>query len=141
MDSLSDLTELRVTSDSSDDPNYAATQTLPTDTVELRVPVGYHAKTPPRIKVEVVVEWLDSGGDVVTTDRGSFDVQAIRVTTRRGPLQGPIVVDSATLTGQIAHRPVVIDDVFVGDTFTVRLTNITPASGADRARVLYREII
>jgi hypothetical protein len=139
---FNDYKLLRVTEDMDDDADFASSQTMPAaaDMVELRRPGALRGDEPVRLKVEIVLEWLDSGGDLVTTDRGSYDVQVIHVTTRRGPLSGSVIVDSVVLRGQTAHRPVVLDDVLVGDAFTVRLTNMV-REGAFQARVLYREII
>jgi hypothetical protein len=124
------------------DTDYAALQTLPATLVVLEPPTPRLADEPLLLKVEIVLEWLDDRGDLVTTGRGSYDVQLIRVTRRRSPLTGEVIVDTPSLTGQIAHRPVVVTEVAMGDRISVRLTNLVPPDGTVvQARVLYREIL
>jgi hypothetical protein len=141
---FNDWKQLRVTTNLDDDPDWAGAQTIPpaAGTVELGRPGGYADDAPLRLKVEIVLEWLTSL-DVLVVGRGTYNVEALRVATRRAPLTGSVVVDSAKLTGQMAHRPVVIDDLLVGDQFTVRLTTMQPpgGGGAAKARILYREIV
>lgn len=145
---------LRTTTNTSDDTDWAGAdpQTIPAATVQLEGPGhGTNSLSKP-LKVEVMLEWLNADNTVDTTDRGTFSLQAIRVMSRRqsGPTvtgassvvaDGTLcVVDSAALTGQVAYRPIIIDEIMPGDQFTVRLTSMTPSSGATKARVLYREI-
>jgi hypothetical protein len=144
MDGFNDFKELRVKTDLGVNEDYAATQNVTAPLVVLQRPGSISGRTPIVIKVELVLEWLTSGNAVVTgVDRGSYDIQAIRVSPRRSPLTGDMVVDSATLRQQIGHRPVIVTDVLVGDSFTAGLSNMTPPAGgsAVKARILYREII
>lgn len=139
--------ELRVKADLEDDPDYAGADydTPPSagDVVVLRAPGGGDPRVPTSLKVQVVVEWLDnSSSPVLGQGRGSFDIQAIHVTDRQSPLSGGLVTDSTVLRGQVAHRPIVIDEVMSGDSFTVRLSNLDiPHESVVRARVLYREMV
>ncbi len=145
---------LRITTNTSDDTDWCGgdPQTLPSATVKLVEPgFGPQASSKP-LKVEIVLEWVNADGTVDTTDRGTYSVAGIRVMSRAqtGPTVVPnssvaadrtmCVVDTPTVTGCIAYRPVIIDEIMPGDEFTVRLTSMTPSSGATRARVLYREI-
>jgi hypothetical protein len=136
---------LRVkTSLASPDPDYAGTepeQTFPPDAELVVLGRPGHTPTggPVRIKVEIVVEWLD-GDDERIGGRGTFDVQAIRVSELR-TFSELLVVDSPVLPGQMAYRPIIIDDILVGDRFGVRLSNIDAPAEAEKARVFYREII
>lgn len=153
MSTWNDYKLLRETSNKSDDTDWVGgnPQTLPTTTVQLVGPSSAPRGARIPLKVEVVLEWLNSDGTVDTTARGTFDIAGIRVMERNqiGPkvvgassVAGSTTkcaVDTATLTGQIGYRPIIIDELMVGDEFTVRLTNMVQA-GADKARVLYREI-
>jgi hypothetical protein len=144
MQEFNDYKLLRETVSLEDDDDFAGDQTVPSFSLaELTRPRSQPGASAVRIKIEIVLEWLDDREppEVLSGDRGSYDLQAIRVTTRRGnATDGNIIVDSTTLRGQIAHRPVVLDDILVGDAFTVRLTNMA-RDGAEKARLLYREII
>jgi hypothetical protein len=135
---------LRETEDLDPDPDYAGTnpQQVPDHGVEIGRPWAARGSAPVRIKVEVVLEWIHTSGTVVDV-RGLYDLQVIRIAERRGPMTGSLVVDAPALTGQMAFRPVIIDDILVGDRFTVRLFNLQPPAGLSiaRARVLYREIV
>ncbi|MCA9623498.1 MAG: hypothetical protein KC731_30965 [Myxococcales bacterium] len=137
--------ELRVTSSLSDDPDYAGgdPQQVPdeADVVTLRAPGVVDPRVAVSLKVQVVVEWLDAEAAVVTASRGSFDLQAIHVSHRQGPLTGQFVTDSMPLRSQVAYRPVVIDELMAGDRFTVRLSGMSAPASAVKARVLYREIL
>jgi hypothetical protein len=108
--------------------------------VSIEAPRPRRSDSPMQLKVEIMLEWLDENGDVVTTGRGSFEVQGVRVTRRRSPLEGDVVVDTAILRGQMAHRPVIISEVDIGDRFSVRFASLSPPSGATQARVLFREL-
>jgi hypothetical protein len=136
---FSDYKLLRVTPDLSPDEDFAENQVVPSALAEISRGGELRGSEPIRIKVEILLQWLDAGGAVLTGDRGKFDLQIIRVTTRRGDTTS-IVVDCAPLKAQIAYRPIIVDDILPGDAFTVRLSNMT-RPGAAQARVLYREII
>lgn len=142
MQAFQDYKTLLVKSVGSADDDYAALQTLPSTLVALEPPTPRLADEPLQLKVEIVLEWLDENGDLVTTGRGSYDLQLIRVTRRRSPLEGEVIVDTPSLRAQIAHRPVVVTEVALGDRISVRLTNLTlPHETVTHARVLYREIL
>ena len=111
------------------------------DVVTLRAPGVVDPRVAVSLKVQVVVEWLDAEAAVVTASRGSFDLQAIHVSHRQGPLTGQFVTDSMPLRSQVAYRPVVIDELMAGDRFTVRLSGMSAPASAVKARVLYREIL
>ncbi len=155
MATFHDYQLLRVTTDKTDDADWAGgnPQTIPAATVQLEAPGIPSNGLGKPLKVEIVLEWLDASNVVVTSGgRGTFDVQAIRVMDRaQGGKYGVVgassvvadptvcIVDTAALTGQIAYRPVVVDEIMPGDRFTVRLTNMVNA-GATKARVLWRTI-
>jgi hypothetical protein len=124
-----------------EDEDYAAVQSLPADLVTLDAPTPRLADEPLQLKVELVVEWLRED-TVLTGNRGSFDLQLIRVTRRRSPLEGELVVDTPLLSGQMAHRPIVVTEMARGDRIAVRLVNLDlPDENTTHARVLYREIL
>ena len=140
MHAPNDYKVLRVIEDTSqDDPDFAAIQSVPENVVVLQPPLSTHETTPVRLKVELFLEWLDGRGSLVTTDRGSFELQVLRVVTRRAPLEGDAVIDSAVLVGQMSHRPIVVDDLLPGDRFAVRISRIARPPDAEQARILYRE--
>lgn len=154
MGTFRDYKLLRTTADKADDADWAGgnPQTIPSATIQITdqgIPSQGVSKP---IKVEIVLEWLDAANAVVTSGgRGTFDVQAIRVMSRRQGAPAVVgassvvadttvcIVDTAALTGQVAYRPIIVDEVMPGDRFTVRLTNMVNA-GASKARILYREI-
>ena len=144
--SFNHFRELRVTAGLADDPDFAGLdpQQIPAsgDIVVLRAP-GPDPRTPVPLKVQILVEWLDVSDNVVTRGgRGSFDIQALHVSDRQSPLSGQFVTDSVLLRAQMAYRPIVIDEVMSGDSFSVRLINlVSPDATAVKARVLYREML
>lgn len=154
--SFRDYRVLRTSTVVTDDADWAGgdPQTLPADSilVQIKEPSGAPRGSRVPLKVEVILEWLNTDGTVDTTTRGTFSIQGIRVMDRskEGPRvagdssvvadRTKCVVDTAALTLQVAYRPIVIDEVLPGDAFTVRLSSMVPSTGATGYRVLMREL-
>lgn len=138
---------------SQDDDDWAGDdpQTLPDQHVQVLVPSGPALRSVTPLKMAVKLEWLDANGDVVGRSTGTFDIQGIIVRQRTRSEVGTVgdssivadaevsVSDTAALTGKIAYRPVIFDELMPGDRFTVRLTNMDHPT-ATRARVLCAEL-
>lgn len=129
-----------------DDPDYAKNQTTPSETQVVQPPpaasgCSNEACGSNATKVEIVCQFRSAEGSVLTTYRGSFDVQVIRVVPIRGQSSGSIIVDTVELKGQQANRPFVVDDLQPGDEIAVRFTNVSPVDANARELVAYmREV-
>lgn len=101
--------------------------------------------------IEVVLAWVDTtpAPDVPDlTDRGTFSVQAVKLMQYKPESDatapdtaGDVVtfaVDTVAIDNWVAYRPLILDEVWPGDRWTVRLSNLVPSSGGEDAMVYYR---
>lgn len=127
------------------DADYALLQTTPSETQVVQAPPnasGCAGSTCESVatKVELVCQFRDDAGDVLTEDRGAFDVQLVRVVPIRGQASGSVIVDTVELKGQQANRPFVIGDVQPGDEIAIRFVSIAPVDGAYQLITYMREV-
>lgn len=138
----------RILSALSDDTDYAGTQSETGLVVVRAAPCrGYGSP----VKVEFMAEYRSAADAVVARASGTFSVQMIRRMQRPAfnsndggsskTIGGSALVDSASLTGQTAHRPIVGDEVLPGDEVGLRFhTFASSPVGATQLWVYYREI-
>lgn len=135
MPSLFDYKLLRDKANTTNEADNVLTQTIP-PVGELKTLAGSGDDIIRPVEVELVVLFLDMAGVIVTTGRGSFDVNILRIVD--APSAATIVVDSAPVSA-VGGRPLLIDDMRVGDQFGVRLSNIVVPMNATAMRILYKE--
>jgi len=120
---------LRTSTALTDDADYAGTQVAPTSLVTL-------ASVASPTGIELVVEWLDVG-EAIVNGAGEYTLNVIKVVDRPGGASS-IVIDSLPIECQ-GSRSIVVDNLRVGDSIGVRLTDITAPGASTHFRVLYRE--
>lgn len=92
---------------------------------------------------KIVVTFLNTDGNYVVGDRGSFSIQYLEVRFDRNSTgviaqESIVVFDSIVLEGGIGFREMLAPDNSSVINGTVRLQNITPPVGATRIRIFYK---
>lgn len=135
---------LRVTSSLSDDTDWVTAQTAIASIPYKTACDPHSAQYGLALKLEIVCEWLDAAGAVVSPGTNTFDATPILIGARESVspslLSGNAVIDGATMTGLETHKAYLLQsELMSGDRFTVRFTNMT-RGGAAALRCLYREV-
>lgn len=103
----------------SDDPDWVTTQ----DEAAVRAQGAAVFPAPAKSRVLLWGEFVDAAGARVTSGRGSFDLQPIRV-------QGSVVLDAPVITGARAYEPYVLDHVQSASALAPRVLNVLEPAGA-----------